>query len=132
MPEVRENHIYNALLRFKGEGKIKIGKAEIVLSLIPEDIHSFDRLDSILWVNISLKMFRQNLKVKLPIPVEAEKHGINDAMNDLDEFIKRKKYLIELPMLVIAEAGYAKREEKRDFPTKFIITQIPLRVLMDE
>lgn len=132
MPEVREEDVYNALLKFKGEEKIKIGQAEIVLSLDPVDIHNFDRPDSILWVDISLKLFGQNLKLKVPIPVEAEKQGIGDAMEDLEAFIKREKYPIEMPMLVIAEAGYEKREERRTFPVKFRIIQIPVRRLKEE
>ena len=132
MPQVKEEDIYNALLKLKGENSVKIGKAEIALSLIPEDIHKIDRPDSILWFNISLKIFGQNLKFRVPVPVEGEKHGIVDAMEDLEEFIKREKYPIEIPMLVIAEAGYEKREERRTFPVKFRITQIPLRRLMEE
>jgi hypothetical protein len=132
MPEVKEDDIYNALLRFKGENKAKIGAAEILLSLVPEDIHKFDRPDSILWVNISLKIFGQILKIRLPIPVEGEKHAI-EAQKDLEEFVKREKYLIEVPMLVIAEAGYRRREEPpKLFPVKFTITQIPVRRLRDE
>ena len=132
MPQVKEEDIYNALLKLKGENRAKIGKAQITLSLIPEDIHKIDRPDSILWFNISLKIFGQNLRIRVPVPVEGEKHGIGDAMEDLEEFIKRGKYPIEIPMLVIAEAGYEKREERRTFPVKFGITQIPLRRLMEE
>lgn len=132
MPQVKEEDIYNALLKLKGEKSVRIGKAEITLSLIPEDIHKIDRPDTILWFNISLKIFGQNLRLRVPVPVEGEKHGINDAMEDLEEFIKREKYPIEIPMLVIAEAGYEKREERRTFPVKFKITQIPLRRLMEE
>ena len=132
MPQVKENDIYNALLKLKGENSVKIGKAEVVLSLIPEDIHKTDRPDSILWVNISLKIFGQNLRLRVPVPVEGEKHGIDDAMEDLEEFIKREKYPIEIPMLVIAEAGYGNREERKTSPVKFRITQIPLRRLIEE
>lgn len=133
MPEVREDDIYNSLLKFKGKSEVvKIGKTEIVLSLTPEDTHKFDRPDSILWVEMSMKLFGQNLKLKVPIPVEGEKHSIKDAMEDLEEFIKRGKYPIEMPMLVIAEAGYEKREERKSFPVKFIITQFPLRRLKEE
>ena len=132
MPEVKENDIYGALLRFKGEKRGNIGKAEIVLSLTPEDIHKFERPDSVLWINISLKIFEQNLKVRIPVPVEAEKRGIDDAMEDLEEFIKRGKYPIELPMLVIAEAGYGKREERRTFPVRFMVTQVPIRRLKEQ
>lgn len=131
MPEVREDEVYNALLKFKGDGKVKIGQAEITLSLSPVDVHNIDRPDSILWIDISLRLFGQNLKLKVPVPVEAEKHGIDDAIEDLEDFIKREKYPIEIPMLVIAEAGYEKREERRAFPVKFMLTQIPVRRLKE-
>lgn len=132
MPEVREEEIYEALLKFKGEGKIVIGKAEALLSLIPQDTHKHDRPDSILWVDILLRLFGQEFRLRIPIPIEGEKNSIDDAMEDLDEFVKRKRYLIEIPVLVITEAGYAKREEHRDFPTRFMMTQFPVRRLKDE
>lgn len=133
MPEVKEEEVYSALLNFRGKSKVvKIGKAEIISSLTPENTHKLGRPDSILWIEISLRLFRQNLRIKVPIPVEAEKHGIGDAMEDLEDFIKRSKYPIEMPMLVIAQAGYEKREERRTFPVKFIITQVPIRRLKEE
>ncbi len=132
MPEVREEEIYEALLRFRGEKKVVIGKAEALLSLTPQDTHKHDRPDSILWVDILLRLFGQELKLRIPIPVEGEKNSIDDAMEDLDEFVKRKRYPIEIPMLVITEAGYAKREEHRDFPTRFMMTQFPVRRLKEE
>ena len=132
MPEVREEAIYKALLKFKGEGKMVIGKAEVLLSLTPQDTHKHDRPDSILWVDILLRLFGQEFKLRIPIPIEGEKNSIDDAMEDLDEFVKRKKYPAEIPMLVITEAGYAKREEYKDFPTKFIMTQFPVRRLKEK
>lgn len=132
MPEVREEEIYNALLKFRGEGKVVIGKAEALLSLIPQDTHKRDRPDTILWVDITLRLFGQEFNVRIPIPIEGEKNSIDDAMDDLNEFVKRRKYPAEIPMLVITEAGYAKREEYRDFPTKFILTQFPVRRLKEE
>ncbi len=132
MPEVREEDVYNALLRFKGKEKVEIGNAEITIELTPVDIHNIDSPDSILWINISLKLFGQNLRLRVPIPVEAEKHGIDDAVEDLDKFVERRRYPVEIPMLVIAEAGYKKREEDRTFPVKFTITQIPIRRLNEE
>lgn len=132
MPEVREEEIYKALLEFKGEGKVVIGKAEALLSLIPQDTHKHDRPDSILWVDIVLRLFGQEFKLRVPIPIEGQKNSIDEAMDDLNEFVKRRRYPIEIPMLVITEAGYAKREEYRDFPTKFILTQFPVRRLKEE
>jgi len=129
MPEVREREIYKALLKYKGEGKMVIGKTQVLLSLVPQDTHKRDRPDSILWVNILLGLFGQEFEIKIPIPIEGEKNSIDDAMEDLVEFVERKKYLAQIPMLVITEAGYAKREEYKDLHTKFMMTQVPVRRL---
>jgi hypothetical protein len=131
MPEVKEQDIYSALLKLKGQNEVKIGKAEITLSLVPEDIHKFDRPDCILWVNMSLKIFGQTLRTKIPVAVEGEKHAV-DAQKDLEEFIRREKYLVELPMLVIAEAGYGRKvEPPKPFPVKFTVIHIPVRRLRE-
>ncbi|MFZ3059106.1 MAG: hypothetical protein WA102_05125 [Candidatus Methanoperedens sp.] len=134
MPEVNEKHVYNALLKYKGSGKLDIKDAEkdaeIILHLNPIDIHTTDSPDYLLWIDISLKLFGQNLAVKIPIPVEAEKGGIyGGALEDLKKFVERRNYPIELPMLVIAEAGYDTTEQKETFPVKFKISQIPVRLL---
>src|SRR4030042_972483 len=80
MPEVREEEIYNALLKFRGEGKVLIVKAEALLSLIPQDTHKRDRPDTILWVDITLRLFGQEFNVRIPIPIEGEKNN-SDAAN---------------------------------------------------
>ncbi len=131
MPEVRERDVYNALLKFKGEGSIEIGEAEIRLSLAPVDVHTVGRPDSILWLEVSLGLFGQDLKLRIPVPIEAEKNGIADAMDDLEGFVARGQYIAEIPMLVVAEAGYGRREVRRDFPVEFTLTQIPVRRLKE-
>ena len=132
MPEVKESVIYNALLKYKGTGTIKIGDAEVILSLNPKDTHKKDRPDSILWIEITLKLFGQKFNIKLPLPVEGEKPGLKDAIEDLDAFVEREHYIIEIPMVVVSEAGYDKKEVMKKFPTKFTIKQIPIRRLKVE
>jgi len=132
MPEVKESVIYNALLKYKGTGTIKIGNAEVILSLNPKDTHKKDRPDSILWIEITLKLFGQKFNVKLPLPIEGEKPGLKDAIEDLDAFVEREHYIIEIPMVVVSEAGYDKKEVMKKFPTKFTIKQIPIRRLKEE
>lgn len=129
MPEVREEEVYKALLKSKGKGQIKIGKTEVHVSLNPVDVHKIGRPDVILWFESVINILGQSLKLRIPIPIEAEKNGIDEAMEDLDAFVGRKQYHIEMPMLVIAESGYAKREELRNVPIKFLINQIPIRRL---
>lgn len=131
MPEVKESEIYNALLRYKGKKALRIGNAEVIFSLNPHDTHKKDRPDGILWVEITLKIFGQKFNAKLPIPVEGEKVGIKDAIEDLNAFVEREHYLIEIPMIVISEAGYIKKEIMKKFPTKFTVKQIPIRRLKE-
>lgn len=133
MPKVDEDKIYNALLKYKGSARVNINDAEISVSLNPVDIHNTDSPDFLFWVDLSMKLFGQELKVRLPIPVEAEKGGIyGGALDDLRKFVEREKYPIELPMLVIAEAGYETKEQKESFPVNFKISQIPVRLIGEE
>lgn len=126
MPEVREKEVYDSLLRYKGKGCVKVGDNNIDIVLTPRDVHNLGRPDCILWVEISLRVFDQSLKLDIPIPVEAEKNGIRDAIEDLDGFVSRKKYIAEIPMIVVAEAGYDRRTETRNLPVNFNIKQVPI------
>lgn len=132
MPEVRERDVCDALLRYKGSGKINIGEAEIGVSLIPVDNHNADSPDCLLMIELSLKLFGQDLKLKIPIPVEAEKVGLNGAIEDLEKLIERERFPIEMPMLVVAESGFDSSERKGVFPTRFVINQIPVRLLKEK
>jgi len=133
VPEVNEKKVYDVLLRYKGEGKIEIEDADISLSLNPIDIHDIDSPDCLLWIDISLRLFGQDLKLKVPIPIEAEKGGIyGGALEDLKKFIERGRYPIELPMLVIAEAGFDTKKQNETFPVRVTINQIPVRLVKKE
>lgn len=100
------------------------------LSLEPEDIHGVDSPDFILWVKVTLRLFEQDIKLRIPILVEAEKGGIyGGALDDLKKFTNRMRHPIELPMLVVAEAGYCTREEKTVCSVNIVMTQIPVRLL---
>jgi len=80
---------------------------------------------------MSFTVFGQKLRIRIPIPVEAEKQG-EKAKDDFEEFVRRKRYHIDMPMLVVAEAGYDTKEELRTLPVKFQINQIPIRRLKEE
>ena len=133
MPEVKESEIYNALLKYKGTETFKIGNADVILSLNRRDTHKKDRPDSILWIEITLKIFGTKVEVRLPIPIEGEKPGLREAIEDLNAFIERGHYLIEMPMIVVSEAGYGKEEvPPKKFATKFTVKQIPIRRLKED
>ena len=130
MVRVKEEDVYAALIKYAGKGELfKIGKAEIQVSLQPQDTHIGDSPDFILWLEVSLKVFEQNLIVKVPIPVEAEAGGIDKALEDLNKFVKRGHYPLEIPMLVVATKGFRASEQYEKLPVHFMIKQIPERLL---
>ena len=130
MVGVKEKEVHNALLKCAGKGDpFNIGKAEIQMSLQPQDIHIGDSPDFILWLEVSLRLFSQNLRVKIPIPIEAEGKGIYKALEDLEKFIERGNYPLEIPMLVVATKGYDALEQPGKLPVNFMIKQIPVRLL---
>ena len=130
MPEVNENKIFNALLNYKGAKTLKINEAEIDISLNPVDIHNVDSPDFLIWIDMSVKVFGQDLRVRFPIPVEAEKGGIRGgALEDLRKFIERGNYPIEIPMLVISESGFETKKLRETFIVDFTLSQIPVRLI---
>ena len=130
MAGVTEKEVHAALLKCAGKGEaFKIGKVEVQVSLEPQDIHVGDSPDFILWLDVALRIFAQNLEVRIPIPVEAEKAGIEAAVEDLDKFSERGHYPAKIPMLVVAEGGYSSLERLRSLPVQFRIRQIPVRLL---
>jgi hypothetical protein len=128
MPEVKEDQIFNRLLPYRGSARVSIGKAVVSIDLNPIDNHAGDSPDFILVVDTTIRVFGEELRLRIPLPIEAEKGGIDGgAMEDLRKFIEREKHIIEIPMLVVAEAGYGSRELKEKVPVKFSIRQIPVR-----
>ena len=126
MSRVTEKEVYRVLLEYAGEsGPIKIGKTELRISLKPQDIHTVDRPDFIVWLEVSLRILTSELSVKVPILVELEPYGMGEALHDLQEFIERGRYPLELPMLVIAMKGYHTRELLKRTPARITIKQIP-------
>jgi len=130
MVRVKEEEVWATLLKYAWKGKpFEAGKTEIQVSLQPQDTHIGDSPDFILWLKVSLRLFAQNLRVEIPIPVEAETKGIDEALKDLKKFIERGNYPLRLPMLVIAAKGYSTMVQSANLPVRFMIKQIPVRLL---
>lgn len=130
MVRLEERIVHNALLKCAGGGiPFKIGEAEVQVQLDPRDTHIGDSPDFILWLVVSMKIFAQNIRVKIPIPIEAEEGGLSCALEDLEKFIEREHFPIELPMLVLASKGYSTAERNAKLPVNFKIKQIPSRLL---
>ena len=130
MPCVDESKVFNALLSYSLCAKVVSEGHEIQVRIEPFDNHAGDSPDFILWVEVSLEIFGQPIRVRVPVPVEAEKGGISGgAMEDLHKFIDRRHHKMQLPMLVIAESGYGEQHVERDVPSEVTILQVPVRAL---
>ena len=128
MPDVEEQKVFSALLKYQLQESISIEDVTVNLRFRPVDNHAGDSPDFLLWVEVDFELFGQRVKVAVPIPIEAEKGGISGgAMEDLRKLVDRRKHLIQVPMIVVSEAGYASKDQVEMFPTKFTIMQIPIR-----
>ena len=130
MPEVDEGKVFTALSRYRGQVSVQGPMGLIELEFRPVDNRVGDSPDFLLWVEIRFDLFGQPVKLAVPVPVEAEKGGIyGGALEDLRKFVERKKHTPEIPMLVVAESGYASKEQTEPLTTQFAISQIPIRQL---
>ncbi len=130
MPDVDERKVFDALLKYRLEGRIASEHTSVQIRLCPVDNHVGDSPDFLLWVEVEFELFGQPVKLKVPIPIEAEKGGISGgALEDLRKFVDRRKHLIEIPMVVVSEAGYDSKEQVEQCTTKFTIRQVPVRRL---
>ena len=130
MSSVTEREVFAALSSYTGQGaEVRIGNTHARVRLEAQDTHVGDSPDSLLWVTVELRVFEQDVSIRAPILVEAEKTGIRDAMEDLEKFVERGKHRLELPMLVVASAGFSTEERIRSLPVRFSVRQLPVGLL---
>jgi len=130
MPKVDEQKVYSELLKYRLDGRVTSEHASIQLRLRPVDNHAGDSPDFLLWVELEFDLFSQPVKLAIPIPVEAEKGGIaGGALDDLRKFVDRRKHVIQIPMIVVSEAGYDTKQQTEQCETRFTIHQVPVRRL---
>lgn len=128
MPKVDEQKVYAELLKYRLDGCVNSEHVSAKLRLRPVDNHAGDSPDFLLWVELEFELFSQPVKLAVPILVEAEKGGIaGGALDDLRKFVDRGKHVIELPMVVVSEAGYASKTQVEHCKTRFTISQVPVR-----
>jgi hypothetical protein len=122
---MKEDDLYNVLLREKENGKINIALDD--LEIIP-NYKLKDSPDFVLKIRLKLSLLSQTFKMQIPIPVELEKDGINRALADLQKFIEREKFSLILPMFIVSDKGIVTQEEEGKMKTKFKLKQIPYRL----
>ena len=130
MPKVDERKVFGELLKYRLDGCVTSEHASVQLRLRPVDNHAGDSPDFLLWVELEFELFSQPVRVAVPIPVEAEKGGIaGGALDDLRKFVDRRKHVIQIPMIVVSEAGYGSKRQLEQCTTEFTICQVPVRRL---
>jgi len=67
--------------------------------------------------------------MEIPLPLELEKTGVPNALEDLQKFIEREKFSLILPMLVVSDKNILSQEKEEKIKVKFEIKQIPYRLI---
>lgn len=123
---IKEDELYNKLLKLKEEGKINIALKDI--EIIP-NYKLKDSPDFVLKVILKLSLPFQDFKMEIPLPLELEKTGVPNALEDLQKFIEREKFSLILPMLVVSDKNILSQEKEEKIKVKFEIKQIPYRLI---
>ena len=123
---IKEDELYNKLLKLKEEGKINIALKDI--EIIP-NYKLKDSPDFVLKVILKLSLPFQDFKMEIPLPLELEKTGVPNALEDLQKFIEREKFCLILPMLVVSDKNILSQEKEEKIKVKFEIKQIPYRLI---
>jgi hypothetical protein len=131
MTGVSEWEVFAALRKCAGESSsFLVGEETPVrVKLEPMDLHVGDSPDCVLWVTVELRVFQQDVRLRVPVLVEAEKAGLKAAREDLEKFSSRGNHPLEVPMLVVSEAGYLSQEERVQLATRVRIRQLPVALI---
>ena len=123
---MKEDELYGVLLREKKNNKINITLEDI--EIIP-NYKLKDSPDFVLKIRLKLSLLSQDFEMEIPLPLELEKVGIDQALLDLQKFIEREQFSLTLPMLIISDKKIVTQEEERKIKTIFKLRQIPHRLV---
>ena len=121
---MKEDDLYDILLREKSKINIVLDDLEIIPNYKLQDSPDF-----VLRIILRLSLLSQDFKMEIPLPLELEKVGISEALEDLQKFITREKFSLSLPMLVVSDKNIIKSEEGGKIRVDFKIKQIPERLV---
>ena len=114
MKEKDETKLSRILYNLQGESTAKFpwGDAQLEIKYINYSSGGMGCPDSLLIVKISLPILGKNVTIQAPILIEAEKAGMNAALEDLEKFCNRSSIgaleggassFLEIPMLVATQ-----------------------------
>jgi len=125
---ITEEEFYKVLLKEKENSKINIFLEDV--EVVP-NYKLKDSPDFVLKVRLKLSFLSQDLYMEIPLPIELEKGGIYQALEDLRKFVEREKFYLTLPMLIVSDKNSVIRKEERKMKTYFELIQVPYRLLID-
>jgi len=122
--EKDELKLSRVLSRMEGESPFELpsGKGTITIRYINYSAGGSGCPDSLLILKVSMPVMGRVISLQIPILVEAEKAGINAAIEDLDKFCERSakgtmegggSSFVEIPMLVASQSSSIKNVKKR-------------------
>jgi len=122
--EKDELKLSRVLSRMEGESPFELpsGKGTITIRYINYSAGGSGCPDSLLILKVSMPVMGRVVSLQIPILVEAEKAGINAAIEDLDKFCERSvkgtlegggSSFVEIPMLVASQSSSIKNVKKR-------------------
>ena len=125
MGEKDEVRLSRILSKMRGESEaiFSWGKANIKIEYINYSAGGRGCPDSLLVLNVTLPVLGERVSIQAPILIEAEKAGMNAAMEDLDKFCKRSmkgalegggRSFVEIPMLVVTERPRLGQKKESD------------------
>lgn len=121
---IKEDKVYTILLKEKSKISIALKDLEIIPNYKLKDSPDF-----ILRIILKLSLLSQDFRIEIPLPLEVEKSGISQALEDLKKFIKKEKFVLILPMLVISNKKILTQRREEKMKVIFKIRQIPCRLI---
>ena len=131
---MKDEHELDLLLhkiRGRSHASFDWGSVDIAFNHINFSAGGRGSPDSLLLVELTFPLLGTKVTAQIPIALEAEKGGIDAAIQDLDKFTQRStlgepSYLC-LPMLVLAKKSTGKtKSEFRNIRARFDIKEIAL------
>lgn len=111
------------------------GKVQISIEYINYSAGGKGCPDSLLVLKIEIPVIGRCVSLRVPLLIEAEKAGIDAALEDLDKFCKRsmpgaleggESSFIEIPMLVVTKtSGHKTRRKSLPLKADFHIQEVP-------
>jgi len=136
MKEKDEVRLSRILAKMRGTGQVIFpwGKININVDYINYSAGGEGCPDSLLALRITLPVLGEHVSVQVPILIEAEKAGMNAAMEDLSKFCARsmrgtleggQTSFVEIPMLVVREKPeHGQRREDSILKAHFNIKEV--------